>query len=599
MAEAAKPALASLRCPLLSQDESRAHRAASSALQRNSGAKTHAWVSDKHNAIAGLQRWLVEYCRHAGGEVEPVATVKPRRILCAHMSDPVDYRTPSWPVVADNNTGGRWLESLCGPSATPGRFRRHFIQLGQHRLGSNNVFDFILDVAFDVQEHYERMAQRCILPLVPLPSQQSRSSNSCSTTMFGTQGVKRRSPPRKSSDVATVLVILKSFTGGTLLVVPAGFQQAGLLSGHMIFWGAGLLQLLCMMKLLETHRMWGGSFSQLAGRAIGRAGAVAVDVSVVLAQLGFVITEMIYVAQNGSFALRNTIARFPGLAALLPRAATTGSCDLVVALLWTQLLIVVPAAWHRELTALTAFNLVGNLLVIITLFMLSATTFRGLARSGIAEDVRFVSSLPDCLAFLGVAVFTFDGINMVIPMYTAHRNKASFKRILLWTIIGIIALFSAFGGASTLLYGADVQPILTLNLPQDSMTADWVPLGFAMASLCLVPLMAFPTYEILEGLAQWSGFGAHLVSSHHRVNAFRSGLLIMCCIVAHTFKAQLHDFLALTGAIGCVPLAFVYPSVIHLKLMARSPAQVVGDCLCLTLGFSIAVLCTVSILSSS
>lgn len=598
MDEATKPTLASLRSPLLSQDEHWAHSAGSSAWQRNGAAKTQTWVSDEHNRIAGLQRWLVEYCRHADGEAEPVVTARPRRILCAHMSDPVDYRVGPRPLVADSASGGGWLASLCGPSATPGRFRRHFMQLGQHRLGSNDVFDFILDVAFDVQEHYERMAQRRIRPFAPLPSYQNREK-SCSTTTLGAQGVECRCPCRKSSDVATVLVILKAFTGGTLLVVPSGFQRAGILSGNMIFWGAGLLQLWCMMKLLETHRMWGGSFSQLAGQAMGRAGAAAVDVSVVLAQLGFVITEMIYVAQNGSFALHNTIARFPSLAGLLPNAGATGSCDLVVALLWTQLLIVVPAAWHRELTALTAFNLVGNLLVISTLIMLSAMTFGGLAHSGIAEDVRFVSSLPECLAFLGVSVFTFDGINMVIPMYTAHHNKASFKRILLWTIIGIIVLFSAFGSASALLYGTQVQPILTLNLPRDSLTADWVPLGFAMASLCLVPLMAFPTYEILEGLARWSGFGAHLVSSHQRVNAFRAGLLMLCCAVAHMFKAQLRDFLALTGAIGCVPLAFVYPSVIHLKLMAKSPAQVVGDCLCLALGLVIAVVCTASVLSSS
>jgi len=592
MAEATKPVLASLRSPLLSKGERSGHTTSSSALHRNQSR-----VSDKHNRIAGLQQWLVEYCRHAGGETEPEATAKPRRILCAHMSDPVDYRVPPRPSVADSVTSGGWLASLCGPSATPGRFRRHFTQLGQRRLGSNDVFDFILDVAFDVQEHYERMAQRRIPSFSLIPPQLSRGTTS-STIVLDDQGAECRSPRKKSSDVATVLVILKAFTGGTLLVVPSGFQRAGLLSGGCVFWGAGLLQLWCMMKLLQTHQRWGGSFSQLAGQAMGRAGSAAVDMSVVLAQLGFVITEMIYVAHNSSFALRNTVASFPRLAAFLPGGGAMGSCDLMVALLWAQLLIVVPAAWRRELTALTAFNLVGNLLVMSTLLMLSATTFRGLAHSGIAEDVRFTSSLAECLSFLGVSVFTFDGINMVIPMYTAHRDKASFKRILFWTIIGIIVLFSAFGGASTLLYGAQVQPMLTLNLPRDSLTADWVPLGFAMASLCLVPLMAFPTYEILEGLARSSGFGAHLVGSHHRVNAFRTGLLMLCCAVAHSFQAQVRDFLALTGAIGCVPLAFVYPSVIHLKLMARSPMQVAGDCLCIALGLGIAVLCTASVLSS-
>mmetsp|Transcript_77242 Transcript_77242/g.213630 ORF Transcript_77242/g.213630 Transcript_77242/m.213630 type:complete len:551 (-) Transcript_77242:76-1728(-) len=528
---------------------------------------------------------LAEYChghysKGAGRVAPPCAEAleaavaeAPSRVPQRHISDPSDYLCPNFDCERPGD-----MRRL----STPSTFRKHFLRLAgpSSREVSKGVLDFILDVAFDVQEHHERLAQR------PRRTGSEEALRALDTHVEEAATHGRR---RQSSDVATVLVILKSFVGGTLLVMPAEFLKAGVLSGSLLFWTVGILELWCMLKLLETHQDRGGSFGELAGQALGRVGAAAVDVSIVLCQVGFISTEMIYVARNGSSAVQRLTARFPELSGRLR------GLDVVAVLTWAQLLFVVPVAWYRDLAALTAFNFVGNLLVLGTLLVLSVMTVGGLAEQGTAEEIQLGCSLQEALAFLGFSTFTFEGINMVIPMYTAHRDKRSFNRLLGKTILGIITLFSVFGLANVLLYGRKLEPILTLNLPQNSEVVGWIPLAFALASLVAVPLMAFPTFEILEGFAR-RGCGSTLVGSHFRVNVFRAVLMSGCAILAHVGGAHLGDFLSLVGAWGCVPLAFVYPSVIHLRLMARSSLQVLGDVVCLAVGLGITVFCTASIL---
>jgi len=562
---------ADLREPLLLEAGKRTNGAGESpptarGSALGAGAKT---AADQFPA-SDLQRALAEYCHgFQAGEGRspprgpPGSPPAPRRVLAPCASDPFDVE-PSWRRCASGDPLAR--EGNAALPSTPGKFRRHYLSLagpGQY----SEVLDFVLDVAFDVQEHHERLAQR--------PRRSIREE---------VVSLHRR----QSSDVATVLVILKSFVGGTLLVMPAQFLQAGLLSGGLLFWAVGLLELWCMLKLVETHQEKGGSFSELAGKALGPAGAIAVDVSIVLSQLGFIAAEMIYVARNGSTALEWLARRFPELAAWL------GGFDFAVVLTWLQLFFVIPVAWYRDLAALTAFNFVGNLLVLGTLTVLSVMTVSGLATGGVAPELKLGCPLQEALVFLGFSVFTFEGINMVIPMYTAHRDKRSFSRLLAKTIVVIIALFSVFATANVLLYGRSLQPILTLNLPQDSRVVGWVPLAFALASLVLVPLMAFPTFEILEGFAQW-GCGKALVGSHWRVNLFRAGLMTICAVVARFGGPHLGAFLSLVGAVGCVPLAFVYPAVIHLRLLARSAVEAAGDCFAMAVGLGITVFCTASI----
>lgn len=577
-----------LRLRLLQEDVSPSDQdAAPTSLSRREKAATRFWRSlakyfQEHgyrpaaSALGSVDRRLT-----VSGTTGPAAYATPsRRALKANASDPTDYL---------HAAGSSGEVPFPTHAVAPGQFRRHFLG-DQDFQGAEischaQLVEFVLDVSFDIQEHYWRMAQAEV-ELFNAPASSEPESSGVASPVTPSRS------RRQSSDLATVLVILKSFLGGTLLVAPGEFLQAGLVSGNLLFCFMGLLELWCMRKLLAAYRqVGGGSFGLLALRALGRGGALAVEVSIVASQLGFIATEMIYFAKNGAHATKWLFEEY------LPQESIHKD-DVIAWLTWGQLLLVVPVAWHRDLASLTAFNFVGNTLVLSTTIFLAVLAAGGLVSSGVAEDLPFLCPVPRGLVFLGFSVFTFEGINMVIPMYESHRDKASFDRILSRTLVAVIAIFATFSTGNVLLYGDGLRPILTLNLAQDSLASTWVPVAFAIASLALVPLLALPTFDLLEsGLARPS-CTASLVSSHLRVNIFRAMLLAVCAALARYGGRHLDEFLSLVGAVACVPLALIYPAAIHLRLVASNEGnrlEALGDYFCIVFGIAVTVLCTVEV----
>ncbi|CAE7273015.1 AVT4 [Symbiodinium natans] len=561
-----------LRARLLRDDVSPNDQAAApTVLSRRERAASRFWRSlakyfQEHGYRPGASTLGSQGRVTVSGSTGPLAYATPsRRALKANASDPTDY------LYAAGSSSEVPAAFFPARAASPEQFRRHF--LGDQDFPRAEIscqaqlVEFVLDVSFDIQEHYWRMAQaETELFNAPTSSEPDVGGHATPITPAISPSASPSRARRQSSDLATVLVILKSFLGGTLLVAPGEFLQAGLVSGNLLFCFMGLLELWCMRKLLAAYRQaGGGSFGLLALRALGRGGALAVEVSIVASQLGFIATEMIYFAKNGAHATKWLFRQYLPQESILHQYHKE---DVAAWLTWAQLLLVIPVAWHRDLASLTAFNFVGNTLVLSTTVFLAASATGGLVTSGVAEDLPFFCPVPRGLVFLGFSVFTFEGINMVIPMYESHKDKASFDRILSKTIIAVILIFATFASGNVLLYGVDVQPILTLNLAKDSLASTWVPVAFAIASLALVPLLALPTFDLLErGLAR-PRFTAGLVSSHLRVNIFRAVLLAVCAALARYGGRHLDAFLSLVGAVACVPLALIYPAAIHLRLVA-------------------------------
>jgi len=128
------------------------------------------------------------------------------------------------------------------------------------------------------------------------------------------------------------------------------------------------------------------------------------------------------------------------------------------------------------------------------------------------------------------------------------------------------------------------------------VTVAWVPLAFAIASLCLVPLLALPTFEVLEARFAKAGRRcAAFVADSGRVNVIRTSMLVICAILARYGGQHLDDFLSVVGAVCCVPLALIYPALIHLRLVANTKVEAAGDYFCIALGLAVTVLCTVEV----
>lgn len=93
--------------------------------------------------------------------------------------------------------------------------------------------------------------------------------------------------------------------------------------------------------------------------------------------------------------------------------------------------------------------------------------------------------------FFGIAVFTFEGIGLVIPVRHAMQEPEKFPGVLRRTMVALGALYVTFGMLSYLAFGDDTHDIITLNLPNNPLVA-MVRLLYSTGLLFTFPIMLFP-----------------------------------------------------------------------------------------------------------
>lgn len=96
---------------------------------------------------------------------------------------------------------------------------------------------------------------------------------------------------RKTIGVAhTVLAILKSFVGSAVLFLPKGYDNGGLILSNMLLMLMAAITVFCVGRLLDCaqtlkrHGLQDCTYSEIAFVSMGRMGARAVDISLVLSQ---------------------------------------------------------------------------------------------------------------------------------------------------------------------------------------------------------------------------------------------------------------------------------------------------------------------------
>jgi len=301
--------------------------------------------------------------------------------------------------------------------------------------------------------------------------------------------------------------------------------------------------------------------------------------SVVISQLGFVAAYMIFVAQN----LQGFVSGITNCATLLP----------VKYFILVQLIVFLPLALVRDLAKLSSTALIADGFILVGLIYIFGSEFQIIAQRGIA-DVKLFNP-KDFALFIGTAVFSFEGIGLVIPITDAMQEPHKFPMAL----TGVIAFLTfLFGGAGMLAYftfGSEVQAVILVNLDTKNRMVQSVQLIYALAILLSVPLQFFPAVRILEnGLFTRSGKADYRVK--WQKNGFRFLMVLTCTIISWIGAADLDKFVALVGCFACVPLCYCYPAMLHYKAVSRTRRQKLADIVLIIFGFIVAAYTTIQTL---
>ncbi|KAI8146858.1 transmembrane amino acid transporter protein-domain-containing protein [Fennellomyces sp. T-0311] len=438
----------------------------------------------------------------------------------------------------------------------PGGFRRHFVADRAHRQGKKPVpwmtrsfVEFLAlyghfggeDLSEDDEDDDDGVDEQGLLadeesPLIP---QQGSSE-----------------PQGTATPAKAVFLLLKSFVGTGVMFLPKAFYNGGLIFSTALLTSIAVISLYAFLLLVETRNKVPMSFGDIGGVLFGPTMRMSVLLAITLSQIGFVCAYMVFVAQNIQALIESVF-----------------HCEVSVPLAYLilgQIAVFVPLAMIRKIQKLSAFALIADLFILIGLVYLYYYDFLTLATHGIGK-VNWTINVQSFPLFIGTAVFTYEGVGLVIPITESMKDPKKFPKVLSYTMLFITLLFLSIGFISYLAFGEDVQTVILLNLPA-STTVDSIQGLYALAICLSIPLQLFPAIRIMEN-GLFTRSGKHNPVIKWQKNAFRFVIVLVCAGIAIAGSGDLDKFVSLIGSVCCVPLCFLFPPLFHLKGVAQTFRQ--------------------------
>ncbi|KAG7398180.1 hypothetical protein PHYBOEH_011503 [Phytophthora boehmeriae] len=365
-------------------------------------------------------------------------------------------------------------------------------------------------------------------------------------------------PTGGASVLQTTFTIVKSFIGSGILFLPKGFQNGGMLFSIAGLCASAGLSTFCMLRLVECSNVLirspnhhSISYGVVGEQAFGSIGRLAVNVSLVLSQLGFCCSYLIFVQQNIGQVLLHVFHVRSSVAAWT--------------LIFLQVPLYTPLVWVRHLEYFALTNLFADVLILFGLLYMLTYTVETLNNAPAGSSTWENFNADNWAMFLGVAIYCFEGIGLVLPTYDAMDDKIKhkFPTILTSTVVCLVAFSSLFGGTVYAAFGQNTQSAVTLNLPNagESKGTVVVLLTYSLALILTFPLMLYPVINILES----NLFPHQRVKGFWRwkKNGFRFALVCLTAVIGYFGKDKLDNVVAIIGGFCSVPLAFIYPCIFH------------------------------------
>lgn len=346
-----------------------------------------------------------------------------------------------------------------------------------------------------------------------------------------------------SSPSKTFANVFIAIVGAGVLGLPYTFKRTGWVMGALMLFSVAFLTYYCMMLLVYSRRKIEShlkvsqisSFGDLGFAVCGPIGRLAVDAMIVLSQAGFCISYLIFIGNTLAYCFGNL-----KILGLPPKAVYIWSCF----------------PFQLGLNSIPSLTLLAPLSIFADVVELGAM---GVV---MVEDVMYYLKSSHVLeAFggfsvffygLGVAVYSFEGVGMVLPLEAETKDKGKFGKILGLSMALISLMYGAFGVLGYFAFGEDTKDIITTNLGQ-GLLSSLVQIGLCINLFFTFPLMMNPVYEVVE---------RRLCEGRYCV------WLRWIVVLAVTFVALLvpnfADFLSLVGSSVCIILGFVLPALFHL-----------------------------------
>jgi solute carrier family 36 (proton-coupled amino acid transporter) len=354
---------------------------------------------------------------------------------------------------------------------------------------------------------------------------------------------KQRSPQGTNGAWGATMLLLKSFVGTGVLFMPRAYLNGGMLFSNLVLLGVAGLSFYCFVLLVNVRLKVNGSFGDMGGILYGRKMRALILSSIVLSQIGFAAAYIVFTSEN--------------LQAFVLAVSNCKTHIPIKYMIAMQLVVFLPLSLVRDISKLGGTALVADAFILAGLvYLYYYDIFTIVHQGGVSDIVNF--NPMDWTLFIGTAIFTFEGIGLIIPIQESMKKPKQFPSVLGGVMIVITIIFVSMGALSYAAYGSATKTVVILNLPQDDKFVNGVQFLYSLAILLSTPLQLFPAIKITENelFAKSGKYQRHI---KWEKNIFRFGLVMVTTLIAWAGAGDLDKFVALVGSFACVPLVYIYP----------------------------------------
>ena len=233
--------------------------------------------------------------------------------------------------------------------------------------------------------------------------------------------------------------------------------------------------------------------------------------------------------------------------------------------------IYIPLVMVRKIEVFAATHAFGDAMIIITLFVLFGYATASLVNNGAQfSDIKPVGSLwADAIGF---SVYTYEGIGVILPIREVTADKENYYKLLCITVTLIACLYILLGEYTAIAWGDTYNfqklPLITSSLPEKDVVTYIVKILFSFNLFFSYPLVIHPANIVIESwfFSTWPKTRKRQMCK----NLSRTIVVALSCVVALAIYDKLDQFLSITGALTCIPVAFLIPAALHLEIIAKA-----------------------------
>ncbi|KAG9144778.1 hypothetical protein Leryth_017255 [Lithospermum erythrorhizon] len=389
-------------------------------------------------------------------------------------------------------------------------------------------------------------------------------------------------PKPLSSQAKTFANLFIAIVGAGVLGLPYTFKKTGWFTCLITLFGIAGLVYHGMMLLVKTRRKLKAvssplhddqvaSFGDLGFAACGNVGRFAVDTLIVLSQSAFCIGYLIFIG-NTMANLFNSNKSLSAVATGLLSSANIYGISAKTVYIWSLLPFQLGLNSIRTLTHLAPLSIFADIVQFGAMGVVLVQDSVMISHQ--THHVEAFGSLSTFFYGMGVAIYTFEGIGMVLPLEDETKDKSKFPQLVCFSMFSIAFVYAAFGLLGYLAFGENTKDIITSNMGEGSLSTA-VQLGLCINLFFTFPLMMNPVYDVLERRVFDGSYCLWI-----------RWLVVFVISLIALYVPGFTDFISLVGCSACCVLGLVFPALFHYIVFKdeMSPTRAMMDIAVIVVG---------------